>query len=50
MATKQAPQPGQIDVNKLMSVLSEIFSEKYGVKVTMTARPKEATQAEEPAA
>ena len=30
-----------IDVNRLMKVRSEIMSEKYGCKVTMTAVKKE---------
>lgn len=30
-----------IDVNRLMKVMSEIMSEKYGCKVTMTAVKKE---------
>ena len=29
------------NVNKLMEVLSEILSEKYGCKITMTAIPKD---------
>lgn len=29
------------DVERLMKVMSEILSDKYGVKVTMTAVPKE---------
>lgn len=28
------------DVNKLMQVMSEILSDKYGVKITMRAIPK----------
>lgn len=37
----------QFNVDKLMKVLSEILSEKYGCKVTITAIPKEKV-AEEP--
>ena len=33
------------DVQRLMEVMSEILSDKYGVKVTMTAVPKEDTAA-----
>ncbi len=40
METKQVPQTGQISVTKLMAVLSDILSEKYGCQITMTARPK----------
>lgn len=29
------------DVNKLMQVLSEILSDRYDMKITMTAVPKE---------
>lgn len=32
---------GQIDIDKLMKSLSEILSDKYGVKITLTARLKE---------
>ena len=35
---------GQINIDKLAKVLSEIFSDKYGVKVTITFRPKEPQQ------
>lgn len=28
------------DVDKVMKVMSEILSDKYGVKITMTAVPK----------
>lgn len=45
MNTNQSPQPGQISVPKLMAVLSDILSDKYGVKITMTATPKGATEA-----
>ena len=45
MNTHQPAQPGQISVPKLMAVLSDILSEKYGVKITMTATPKQATEA-----
>lgn len=31
----------EIDINRLMEVLSEILSDEYGVRVTLTARPKE---------
>lgn len=30
-----------IDINRLMKVMSEIYSEMYGCKVTFTAVPKE---------
>lgn len=36
---------GQICVHKLMAVLSDILSEKYGCKITMTARPKDDSEA-----
>lgn len=29
------------DVKKLMQVMSEILSDKYGMKITMTAVPKD---------
>lgn len=29
------------DVDRLMRVMSEILSDKYGVKITMTAVPRE---------
>lgn len=29
------------DVDKLMKVMSEILSDKYGMKITLTAVPKE---------
>ena len=45
MNTYQPAQPGQISVPKLMAVLSDILSEKYGVKITMTATPKGADKA-----
>ena len=44
MNTNQAPQTGQISVPKLMAVLSDILSEQYGVKITMTATPKASTE------
>lgn len=50
MNTNQPAQPGQISVPKLMAVLSDILSDKYGVKITMTATPKASTEAEAPAA
>lgn len=31
----------KLNVDKLMKVLSEILSEKYGCKVTLTAIPKD---------
>ena len=31
----------QLNVDKLMKTLSEILSEKYGCKVTITATPKD---------
>ena len=45
MNTNKSPQTGQISVPKLMAVLSDILSEKYGVKITMTAMPKGADKA-----
>ena len=45
MDTNQNPQTGRISVPKLMAVLSDILSEKYGVKITMTATPKGADKA-----
>ncbi len=45
MNPNQSPQPGQISVTKLMAVLSDILSDQYGVKITMTATPKGATEA-----
>ena len=35
-----------INVHKLVKVLSEILSEKYGCKVTITAIPKDAVKEE----
>lgn len=32
---------GQISIDKLMQVLSEILTDRHGVKITLTARPKE---------
>ena len=32
---------GQIDVNKLMKTLSNILSDKYGAKITLTVKRKE---------
>lgn len=32
------------DVQRLMEVMAEILSDKYGVKVTMTAVPREQTE------
>ena len=37
----QSRTGGQISVDKLMKTLSEILSDKYGAKITLTARPKE---------
>ena len=31
------------DIPRLMQVLSEIFSDKYGCKITLTAIPKDMT-------
>ena len=39
--TEQDCSSFNIDVNRLMKVMSEIMSEKYGCKVTMTAVKKE---------
>lgn len=33
----------QLNVDRLMKVLSEIMSEKYDAKITFTAKPKSAT-------
>ena len=35
----------EINMDRLMEVLSDIFSEQFGVKVTMTARKKEPEEA-----
>lgn len=35
---------GQISIHKLEKVLSEILSDKYGTKITITFRPKEPQQ------
>ena len=32
------------DVHKVMQVMSEILSDRYGMKITMTAMPKEEIQ------
>lgn len=32
---------GQISIDKLMQVLSEILTDRHGVKITLTARLKE---------
>ena len=32
---------GQIDIDKLMKTLSEILSDKYGAKITLTVERKE---------
>lgn len=45
MATNPTRQTGQICVHKLMAVLSAVLSDKYGLKITMTARPKDETEA-----
>lgn len=29
------------DVNRVMQVMSEILSDKYGCKITLTAKPKD---------
>ena len=42
--TEQDRAGFNIDVNRLMKVMSEIMSEKYGCKVTMTAVKKEETR------
>lgn len=44
MSTTKAQQPGQIDIHRLMAVMSEILSDKYDCKITLTARPKEAAE------
>lgn len=31
----------ELNVNRLMEVLSEILSDKYDANITLTARPKE---------
>ncbi len=33
------------DIERLMKVMSEILSDKYGMKITMTAVPKESEKA-----
>ena len=38
----------KLNIDRLMQVLSEILSEKYGCKVTITAIPKETNKDEEP--
>ena len=42
METKE----NKLNVDKLMKVLSEILSEKYGCKVTLTAIPKDQVKEE----
>lgn len=37
----------KINIDRLMTTLSEILSEKYGCKVTITATPKEDTKDEQ---
>lgn len=32
---------GQINIDKLMKTLSEILSDKYGAKITLTVKRKE---------
>ena len=39
--TEQDRTSFNIDINRLMKVMSEIYSEMYGCKVTLTAVPKE---------
>ena len=39
----EKPITGHINVHRLMAVLSDILSEQYDMKITMTARPKDAT-------
>lgn len=39
--TEQDRTSFNIDINRLMMVMSEIYSEMYGCKVTFTAVPKE---------
>ena len=34
----------KLNVDRLMEALSEIFSDKYGVKITMRAIPKDQAQ------
>lgn len=34
----------KLNIDRMMKTLSEILSEKYGCKVTITATPKEPTQ------
>ena len=35
------------NIEKLMQVLSEIFSDKYGLQITFTATPKEKKEGKE---
>lgn len=44
----QQGQPGRIDVHRLMAALSEILSDKYDMKITMTAVPKDSVSSEMP--
>ena len=30
-----------LDINRMLQIMSEILSDRYGVKVTMTARKRE---------
>lgn len=39
-------QENKLNVDKLMKVLSEILSEKYGCKITLTAIPKDQVKEE----
>ena len=38
----------KLNIDRMMRTLSEILSEKYGCKVTITAIPKETSKDEEP--
>lgn len=38
---KTEESQGKINVHKLMEVLSDILSDQYAAKITITVRPKE---------
>lgn len=35
------PQTGRIDVNRFLAVMSDVLSDKYDLKITLTARSKD---------
>ena len=41
MENRQDQVAGQISIDKFLKTLSEILSDKYGAKITLTAIPKE---------